>query len=58
MFGQNNKNMSNIKLDIKKIVSENLQKTRKEIFDDAFKNAHNSINENEFIFPNSTRIRL
>ena len=42
--------MSNIKLDIKKIVSENLQKTRKEIFDDAFRNAHSSINENEFIF--------
>jgi hypothetical protein len=42
--------MSNIKVDIKKIVSENLQKTRKEVFDDAFRNAHKSINENEFIF--------
>ena len=41
--------MSNIKVDIKKIVSENLQKTRKERFDEAFKKAHSSKNENEFL---------
>jgi hypothetical protein len=43
------KNMKNIKVDIKKIVSENLQKTRKERFEEAFKNAHSSKNENEFL---------
>lgn len=41
--------MNNIKVDIKKVVSENLQKTRKQRFDESFKNAHNSKNYDEFL---------
>jgi hypothetical protein len=41
--------MKNIKIDIKKVVSENLQKTRKQRFDESFKNAHESKNYEEFL---------
>lgn len=41
--------MNNIKVDIKKIVSENLQKTRKQRFDETFKRAHNSKDYDEFL---------
>ena len=53
MFGENNRkekhNMNNIKVDIKKVVSENLQKTRRQRFDESFKNARNSKNRDEFL---------
>ena len=41
--------MKNIKIDIKKVVSENLQQTRKQRFDESFKNAHQSKNYEEFL---------
>ena len=41
--------MKNIKIDIKKVVSENLQKTRKQRFDESFKNAHESKTHEEFL---------
>jgi hypothetical protein len=41
--------MGNIKVDIKKIVSENLQKTRKEIFKESFSIVKGSSNRDEFL---------
>jgi len=41
--------MKNIKIDIKKVVSENLQKTRKQRFDESFKNAHESKTHEDFL---------
>jgi hypothetical protein len=41
--------MSNIKLNIKKVVSENLQRTRKEIFQESFSIVRGSSSKDEFL---------